>query len=200
LAPHALDDAGAVCATMIKVALATGDKKTCEALILNYMNYVLNKEKRLPDGTFSRNRPFPNTVWLDDMYMNLPAIAQYSVYTGMKEYNHQAAQLVLNFASRMFVPEENLFRHGWVESMNPRPSFFWGRANGWAILTLCEILDVLPTSDPFYPLVLSLYQRYASGLATLQSGTGFWHQLWIEMIPIWRPQRQPFTPLAWPMA
>jgi len=177
LAPHALDDAGAVCAAMIKVSMSTGDKKTCEALILNYMNYVLNKEKRLPDGTFARNRPFPNTVWLDDMYMSLPAIAQYSVYTGMKEYNHQAAQLVLNFASRMFVPERNLFRHGWVESMNPHPSFFWGRANGWAILTLCEVLDVLPTSDPLYPLVLSLYQRHAAGLSALQSGTGFWHQL-----------------------
>lgn len=177
LAPHALDDAGAVCAAMIKVAIVTGDKKTCEALILNYMNYVLNKEKRLSDGTFARNRPFPNTVWLDDMYMSLPAIAQYSVYTGMKEYNHQAAQLVLNFASRMFVPEKNLFRHGWVESMNPHPSFFWGRANGWAILAMCEVLDVLPASDPLYPLVLSLFQRHAAGLSALQSGTGFWHQL-----------------------
>jgi len=107
----------------------------------------------------------------------LPAIAQYGVYTGMKDYNHQAAQLVLNFASRMFVPEKNLFRHGWVESMNPHPAFFWGRANGWAILTMCEVLDVLPTSDPLYPLVLSLYQRHAAGLSALQSGTGFWHQL-----------------------
>ena len=177
LAPHALDDAGAVCAAMIKVAQATGDKKTCESLILNYMSYILNKEKRLSDGTFARNRPFPNTVWLDDMYMSLPAIAQYGVYTGMKEYSHQAAQLVLNFASRMFVPEKNLFRHGWVESMNPHPAFFWGRANGWAILTMCEVLDVLPTSDPLYPLVLSLYQRHAAGLSALQSGTGFWHQL-----------------------
>jgi len=177
LTPHALDDAGAVCAAMIKVAQATGDKKTCSTLIQNYMNYVLNKEKRLSDGTYARNRPFPNTVWLDDMYMSLPAIAQYSVYTGMKEYNHQAAQLVLNFASRMFVPEKNLFRHGWVESMNPHPAFFWGRANGWAILTMCEVLDVLPTSDPLYPLVLSLYQRHAAGLSALQSGTGFWHQL-----------------------
>jgi rhamnogalacturonyl hydrolase YesR len=177
LAPHALDDAGAVCAAMIKVAQATGDKKTCEALILNYMNYVLNKEKHLADGTYARNRPFPNTVWLDDMYMSLPAIAQYGVFTGMKDYNHQSAQLVLNFASRMFVPEINLFRHGWVESMNPHPSFFWGRANGWAILTMCEVLDVLPVSDPLYPLVLSLYQRHAAGLSTLQSGTGFWHQL-----------------------
>ena len=177
LTPHALDDAGAVCAAMMKVAIATGDKKTYESLILNYMDFVLNKEKRLSDGTFARNRPFPNTVWLDDMYMGLPAMAQYGVYTGLKEYSHQAAQLVLNFASRMFVPEKNLFRHGWVESMNPHPSFFWGRANGWAILTLCEVLDVLPASDPLYPLVLSLYQRHAAGLAALQSGTGFWHQL-----------------------
>lgn len=177
LAPHALDDAGAVCAAMIKVALTTKDKKTCEALILNYMNYVLNKEKRLEDGTFARNRPFPNTVWLDDMYMSLPAIAQYSKYTGMNEYSQQAAQLILKFASRMFVPEKNLFRHGWVENMNPHPSFFWGRANGWAILTMSDVLDVLPTSDPSYPLVLSLFQRHAAGLSALQSGTGFWHQL-----------------------
>ncbi|HET9570034.1 MAG TPA: glycoside hydrolase family 88 protein [Bacteroidales bacterium] len=177
LAPRALDDAGAVCAAMIKVSQASNDKKTCEALILNYMDYILNKEKRLSDGTFSRNRPFPNTVWLDDMYMSLPAIAQYSIYTGKNEYIHQAAQLVLNFASRMFVPEKNLFRHGWVENMNPHPSFFWGRANGWAILTLCEVLDVLPASDPLYPLVLSIYQRHAAGLASWQSGTGFWHQL-----------------------
>jgi rhamnogalacturonyl hydrolase YesR len=177
LTPHALDDAGAVCAAMIKVAMATNDKKTNEALILNYMDYILNKEKRLSDGTFARNRPFPNTVWLDDMYMGLPALAQYGVYTGMKEYNHQAAQLVLNFASRMFVPEKNLFRHGWVESMNPHPSFYWGRANGWAMLTMCEVLDVLPTSDPLYPLVLSLFQRHAAGLSALQSSTGFWHQL-----------------------
>ena len=177
LAPHALDDAGAVCAAMIKVAVSTGDRKTCDALILNYMNFVLNKEKKLADGTYARNRPFPNTVWLDDMYMSLPAIAQYGVYTGMKEYNHQAAQLVLNFASRMFVPEKNLFRHGWVESMNPHPSFYWGRANGWAILSMCEVLDVLPVTDPLYPLVLSLYQRHAAGLSALQSGTGFWHQL-----------------------
>lgn len=177
LVPHALDDAGAVCAAMIKVSTLTGDKKTYEPLILNYMNFILNKEKRLPDGTFARNRPFPNTVWLDDMYMGLPALAQYSQYTGMKEYNHQAAQLVLNFASRMFVPEKNLFRHGWVESMNPHPNFFWGRANGWAILTLCEVLDVLPSSDPLQPLILSLYQRHAAGLTTLQSSTGFWHQL-----------------------
>lgn len=177
LAPHALDDAGAVCAAMVKVALIKNDKKTCESLILNYMNYVLNKEKRLEDGTFARNRPFPNTVWLDDMYMSLPAIAQYSKYTGMDEYSQQAAQLILKFASRMFVPEKNLFRHGWVESMNPHPSFFWGRANGWAILTMSDVLDVLPVSDPSYPLVLSLFQRHAAGLSALQSGTGFWHQL-----------------------
>lgn len=177
LTPHALDDAGAVCAAMIKVSTTMGDKKTCEPLILNYMDYILNKEKRLSDGTFARNRPFPNTVWLDDMYMSLPAIAQYGVFTGMKEYPHQAAQLLLNFASRMFVPEKNLFRHGWVESMNPHPAFFWGRANGWAILTMCDVLDVLPTTDPLYPLVLSLYQRHAAGLTALQSGTGFWHQL-----------------------
>jgi rhamnogalacturonyl hydrolase YesR len=177
LAPQALDDAGAVCASMIKVALATKDNTTYDALIQNYIQYILKKEMRLSDGTFARNRPYKNTVWLDDMYMSLPAMAQYGVYTSNADYMHQAARLVLKFADRMFVPEKNLFRHGWVEDMSTHPSFFWGRANGWAFLTMSEILDVLPASDPLQPLVLSLFQKQAAGLSSLQSGTGFWHQL-----------------------
>lgn len=177
LNPGALDDAGSMCAALIKATAVNGDNRFSDVLIRNYANYILNKENRLPDGTFSRNRPFVNTVWLDDMYMSIPAIAQYGVYTGQHEYIRQAAQLVLRFADKMFVSDKNLFRHGWVESMSPHPSFFWGRANGWAFLTLCEVLDVLPENDPQRPMVLSLFQRHAYGLMCLQSPKGFWHQL-----------------------
>jgi rhamnogalacturonyl hydrolase YesR len=177
LQPHALDDAGAVCAAMCKVAVSTKSEQRYRSLIENYMQFVFKKEQRLDDGTFARNRPFRNTVWLDDMYMSLPAIAQYGIYTKQGQYQHQAATLITLFAKRMFVPEKNLFRHGWVEKMDPHPAFFWGRANGWAILTMCEVLDVLPKEDAFYDEILSLYRKHVSGLAALQSGTGFWHQL-----------------------
>src|SRR5436189_298913 len=41
-----------------------------------WINYVHKEQFRLPDGTLARNRPFPNTLWGDDMYMSIPFLAQ----------------------------------------------------------------------------------------------------------------------------
>ena len=178
IAPHALDDAGAVCCSMIKASLSGAMKAaTLRPLIDNYADYILNKEYRLADGTFARLRPQKNTVWLDDMFMGIPAVAYMGKLTGETRYYDEAARQVLSFASRMWVAEKNLFRHGWVEDMQPHPAFFWGRANGWAILTLCEVLDVLPADHPQRPQLLDLLGKHAAGLAALQHHSGFWHQL-----------------------
>ena len=56
LTPHALDDAGAVCTTMIKLRLKD-ESLPVDGLIQNYFDFIINKEYRLADGTFARNRP-----------------------------------------------------------------------------------------------------------------------------------------------
>ncbi len=179
--PHALDDAGAVCCSMIKALLhangKTADSKQVRSLVDNYIDYILNKEYRLADGTFARLRPQKNTVWLDDMFMGIPAVAYMGKLTSETKYYDEAAQQVMQFASRMWVEEEGLFRHGWVEGMAVHPAFFWGRANGWAILTLCEVLDVLPADHPQRQAILQLLRKHADGLASRQHHTGYWHQL-----------------------
>lgn len=175
--PHALDDAGAVCCSMIKSELmGLSKKKSLQPLISHYADYILNKEYRLADGTFARLRPQKNTVWLDDMFMGIPAVAYMGKLTGEQRYYDEATRQVLQFAQRMWVEADGLFRHGWVEDMNPHPAFYWGRANGWAILTLCEVLDVLP-NHPQRPEILKLLKAHAEGLARRQHHTGFWHQL-----------------------
>ena len=174
--PHALDDAGAVCTSMIK-ALMQDPNLPLRPLIDNYSDYILHKEYRLPDGTFARLRPHKNSVWLDDMFMGIPAIAYMGKLTGEARYYDEAARQVLSFASRMFVPEDGLFRHGWVEDMETHPAFYWGRANGWAILTLCEVLDVLPGNHLQRPYIINLLKEHACGLARRQHHDGFWHQL-----------------------
>lgn len=174
--PHALDDAGAVCCSMIK-ALDTDPSLPLRPLIDNYIDYIMHKEYRLEDGTFARHRPQKNTVWLDDMFMGVPAVAYMGRLTGDAGYYDEAARQVLQFADRMFLPEKGLFRHGWVEEMQPHPAFHWGRANGWAILTMCEVLDVLPQDHPKRPAILSLLRQHMAGLAALQHHDGAWHQL-----------------------
>ena len=178
--PHALDDAGAICCSMIK-AMGTvfkdADNKLRQLVddrIRNYSDYIMNKEYRLADGTFARLRPQKNTVWLDDMFMGVPAVAYMGRYTGDSKYYDEAARQVVQFAERMWVPERQLFRHGWVESMHPHPAFHWGRANGWAILTMCEVLDVLPASHPKRAEILQLLQSHLQGLAALHDGCITW--------------------------
>ena len=174
--PHALDDAGAVCSAMIKAQLANPSIQL-RPLIDSYISYIMHKEYRLSDGIFARTRPHFNTVWLDDMFMGIPAVAQMGSLSHNTRYYDEAVMQVRLFAQRMFVPEAGLFRHGWVETMDYHPAFFWGRANGWALLTLCEVLDALPENYPERDEVLRLLRAHVAGLAPLQGTDGFWHQL-----------------------
>lgn len=183
--PHALDDAGAICAAMIKAELdARKNPKTRATQVINtapvienYSQYIMTKEFRLADGTFARKRPHKNTVWLDDMFMAIPAIAYMGAYTNDSKYFDEAAKQIMLFKDKMWVKEKKLFRHVWVEAMNPHPAFHWGRANGWAILTMCEVLDVLPENHPQRGAILDLLRQHIEGLVALQGKDGFWHQL-----------------------
>lgn len=176
LTPHALDDAGAVCASMIK-SIRAGNKADLRPLVDNYIDYISTKELRLSDGTLARNRPQPHTLWLDDLFMSVPALAQMGKLTGDRKYYDDAVKQVMQFSQRMFNKDNGLYMHGWVESMTVHPEFHWARANGWAIMTKVELLEVLPEDHPGRAGVLELLKAHARGLAAYQSGQGFWHQL-----------------------
>jgi rhamnogalacturonyl hydrolase YesR/lysophospholipase L1-like esterase len=176
LHPHALDDCGAMTAAMIKVKkLDSG--LDLDPIITNAIDYISNKEFRLKDGTLARNRPLPNTIWLDDLFMSVPALAQMGAYNGDRKYFDDAVKQVIQFSRRMFNYEKGLFMHGWVQEMKEHPQFHWARANGWALMSMVELLEVLPADHPGYGDVLDLLRRHIRGLANTQSSEGFWHQL-----------------------
>lgn len=177
LAPHALDDVGAMCAAMIKASRAGGVKADMRPQIDAFMAYIMTKEYRLADGTLARNRPQPNTLWLDDLFMSVPALAQMGKLTNDRKYYDEAVKQVLQVSKRMFNKDKGLYMHGWVEGMTVHPQFHWARANGWGIMTAVELLDVLPENHPGRPAILALLRDHAHGLAACQSGLGFWHQL-----------------------
>jgi len=176
LHPEALDFAGALCAAFIK-AKKEGLKANADPLINNYIDFISNKQFRLKDGTLARNRPQDNTLWLDDMFMSVPALAQMGSYTGDVKYFDDAVKQVNQFSKRMFNEQKGIYMHGWVESMTVHPQFHWARANGWAVMTMVELLEVLPKNHPGYPQVLAQLQKHIAGLVQYQDGTGFWHQL-----------------------
>ncbi len=174
--PLALDDAGAMCAAVIQ-SVQNGGNKNLTQLSDNFLDFISNKQFRLADGTLARKRPQPNTLWLDDLFMSVPALAQAGKLTGNQKYFDDAAKQVIRFSERMFNKEKNVYMHGWVESMNVHPQFHWARANGWAVMTMVELLDVLPASHPARKKIMDQLQLHIKGLAAYQSDKGFWHQL-----------------------
>ena len=174
--PHTLDDSGSMCAAMIK-ANRTGAGGDLRPLIDHYMDWIATKQMRLADGTFARNRPLPNSLWLDDLYMSVPALTQMGILTAETKYFDDAARQITQFAARMFNRQKNLWTHGWVEGMDVHPQFHWARANGWALLAMTELLDALPETHPARAAVLDLYRMHVRGLADTQGKDGRWHQL-----------------------
>jgi rhamnogalacturonyl hydrolase YesR len=175
--PQSLDDSGSMAAAMIKAVRAGQPAERLRPQIDRYLDWVSRQQLRLEDGTLARHRPLHFSLWLDDLYMSVPALAQMARLTGDGRYFDDAARQIEQFHARMFVPARGLFMHGWVQGMEPHPVFHWARANGWAVVALAELLSELPETHPRRDALLAIFRAHAAGLAACQGSTGLWHQL-----------------------
>lgn len=182
--PIWLDDCGSIQAAFVKGVLANPKLESKLRPIIDIaFDFAMNKEHRLHDRTLARLRPTRNSVWVDDMYMGIPPIAYMGKLVesedpelAQKYYDEAALQIEL-FAKHLWIPEKKLFRHSWIEHMSFHPSLFWGRANGWALLAMSDVLDVLPENHFKRQEIKDLLTAQIHGFMPLQGGDGFFHQL-----------------------
>jgi rhamnogalacturonyl hydrolase YesR len=176
LDPRSLDDTGSMCAAMMRARRA-GVGPDLAGQIAVCGDWVANKQFRLPDGTLARQRPQAVSLWADDLYMGVPALAELGRMTGERAYFDDAVKNVLQMSSYLFNPQLGIYTHGWNANNPDAPRFYWARANGWAVLTMSDLLDVLPKDHPGYPKVLEQLRKTLRGIAERQSGSGLWHQM-----------------------
>ena len=176
LDPRSLDDAGSMCAAMVRARLANiGPDLSAQIGVCSH--YVAKQQYRLTDGTLARRRPQASSLWADDFYMGVPALAEMGRMTGDVAWFDDAVKNVLNMTGYMYDMQADAYTHGWNANNPDAPHFFWGRANGWAVLAMCDLLDVLPPAHPGYPKVLAQLRTTLRGIAQYQSGAGLWHQM-----------------------
>ncbi|MFT3868653.1 MAG: glycoside hydrolase family 88 protein [Nibricoccus sp.] len=176
LEPLALDDCGAMLAAIVRGQIAkVGPLQP--ALIDTWSNYIARGQFRLSDGTLARQRPQAESIWADDFYMCVPALAEMGRLTGDTKWFDDAVKNVLQMSARLFNKERGIYTHGWNAHNPDAPQFYWGRANGWAVLAIADLLDVLPKQHPGYEPVLAQYRALIRGVCQYQSGAGMWHQL-----------------------
>ena len=174
--PQALDDSGSMCAALIRARIAKVGPDLLP-VINTWSEYIAHKQFRLADGTLARQRPQAQSLWADDFYMSVPALAQMGRLTGERAWFDDAVKNVQQMTGYLFNRQLNIYTHGWNANNPDAPQFYWGRANGWAVLAMCDLLDVLPKDHPGYAPVLAQLRTTLRGVAQYQSGLGLWHQL-----------------------
>jgi len=146
----------------------------------------LRSQPRTPSGGFWHKQIYPNQMWLDGIYMAGPFYAQYaSLFDEPGAFDDITHQILL-CAQHTRDPQTGLLYHAWDESRsqkwaNPATGCspnFWGRAIGWFVMALVDILDFLPPRHASYPAVLDILQGLAQALIRYQdAASGLWYQV-----------------------
>jgi unsaturated rhamnogalacturonyl hydrolase len=177
LATGSLDDSGSMCAALVKARRA-GIGPDLVAVIDHRSDYIAHRQFRIADGTLARQRPQPESLWADDLYMSVPALAQMGALTGERAWFDDAVKQVVQYHEHLWDPQAGLYAHGRHLNQPLNPEFYWAPANGWAMLASVELLDVLPLDHPGRGQVLENLRAHVRSVAKLQSGaSGLWHQM-----------------------
>ena len=147
----------------------------------------LSTMPRTPEGNFWHKLIYPNQVWLDGIYMALPFYMEYEKRFDAQKDCQDICQQIANVEIRMRDPETGLYYHGydasrkmyWADPDSGCSPNFWLRAEGWFILGLVDVLEImkdLPMQAESVHLQHMLLDL-AKALSKYQDPSGLWYQL-----------------------
>lgn len=162
----------------------TGDERYKQAACL--LRKQLQTQPRTGEGGFWHKQIYPHQMWLDGLYMAAPFYAEFAqTFDEPGAFDDVARQITL-IESHTRDPHTGLLYHGWDESKSQRwanpatgcSPCFWGRAMGWYMMALVDVLDFLPEDHPGRSQVVTIFGRAASALVAVQDrSTGLWYQV-----------------------
>lgn len=146
----------------------------------------LAEQPRTKEGGYWHKKRYPNQMWLDGLFMAEPFSAEYSLlFNHPEHFNDIAKQFEL--IEKYAVDEKTgLIYHAydeskeqkWADKKTGRSPHFWGRAIGWYVMALVDVLDYFPKDHPKRPELIKYLQRIAPVLARYQDkNSGVWYQI-----------------------
>lgn len=171
-----LDDCGAMGAATIDV-YGLDPQARYKQYIETAAAHIMTGQVRLEDGTLCRSFPREMTVWADDVYMSVSFLARMGKMSKDAQYWDEAARQIIQISDYLWCPEKQLFYHCYYTDMKRNGVAFWGRANGWIIVSLALLLEDLPENHPQRKELIALLEKQIIGASRYQAANGMWHQL-----------------------
>ncbi|WP_316797279.1 glycoside hydrolase family 88 protein [Pedobacter agri] len=159
----------------------TGQQKYL--LAVNKLYNQIKTQPRTKEGGFWHKKIYPNQMWLDGLYMGQPFYAEYAKLMKKDADFDDIANQFIWMEKNARDAKTGLLYHGYDESREEKwadkktglsPNF-WGRAMGWYIMALVDVLDNFPKDHPKYKELLAILNRTATATVKYQDAkSGVW--------------------------
>ena len=145
----------------------------------------LREQPRTTEGGFWHKQVYEHQMWLDGLFTGTTFYARYAAWKPEPEAWSDIANqfLVIDSHTRK---ANGLNHHGWDESRkmgwsNPKTGCSpetWGRAEGWYVMALCDVLEQMPANLPQRPEVEAILTRVMEALLRVQDkDSHLWYQV-----------------------
>jgi len=146
---------------------------------------LLNQPRTL-EGGFWHKKKYRYQMWLDGLYMAQPFYAQYSrMFNEPENFNDIFFQFEAVY-NHTYDKDSKLLYHGWNENKKEkwadketgRSPHFWGRAIGWYLMAIVDVLDFIKDEDNRRDRLIKILNRICGALLKHRdSETGLWYQI-----------------------
>jgi unsaturated rhamnogalacturonyl hydrolase len=162
----------------------SGDERYRKALDL--LREQMRTQPRNNSNGFWHKQIYPYQMWLDGIYMAGPFLAEYACRFDEPATFDDIVHQILLIEGRTRDDETGLLYHAWDESkqqrwcdpITGRSKYFWGRAVGWYVMAIVDVLDFLPREHAHRQDLIAILDQMAAALVKVQDeATGLWYQI-----------------------
>jgi unsaturated rhamnogalacturonyl hydrolase len=152
------------------------------------MDSIYNQLKtypRTPSGNFWHKENYPNQVWLDGLFMGQPFYVEYiRDFETVKDYSDTLKQFE-NARRNIFDEKKKLYLHAidesrqmfWCDKTTGLSPNVWGRAVGWLVMALVDVLEILENENVSTDILTSMLRETIDGMLPHQDKSGLWFQV-----------------------
>jgi unsaturated rhamnogalacturonyl hydrolase len=140
---------------------------------------------RTASGNFWHKENYPNQVWLDGLFMGQPFYVEYiRDYAPVKDYSDTFKQFE-NVRKNIFDEKRKLYLHAfdesrtmfWCDKTTGLSPNVWGRAVGWFVMALVDVLELFQNESVQTGLLKDLLRETIDGMLPHQDKSGMWFQI-----------------------